>query len=65
MKTVYYKVDKVENGIRYLSVYLDGKLIAELECLGYIYYNREEVQMWLDANGYEDIEFNIEEMFNN
>lgn len=63
MKKLQYKVEKVEDGIRYLTVYSDGKILTELECLDYTYYNAEEIQMWLDDNGYGDEEYEIEEIF--
>ena len=62
MRTIQYKVDKVENGIRYLTVYLNGKILTELECFNYTYFNVEEVQHWLDDNGYGDKEFGIKEI---
>ena len=63
MKKLQYKVEKVEDGIRYLTVYCEGKIMTELECLGDYMTNGEEIEFWLDDNGYGDEEYEIEEIF--
>ena len=60
MKTIRYEVSTIEDNIRYINVYLDGFLLVELECLGGFLTNQEEIQNWLDDNGYGEESFNFE-----
>ena len=60
MKIIKYEVDTIEDNIRYINVYLDSFLLVELECLGSFLTDQEEIQNWLDDNGYEDDNFNFE-----
>lgn len=69
MKTLYFTVEKgtyddgTPNGLKTIRVYNKQlELVAELECfpddLGeYLYSDREEIQQYLDDNGYGDEEF--------
>lgn len=52
-----YSVEKIEDNLRYIKVWRDGILLVELECLGGFLTNEEEIQNWLDDNGYEDVVF--------
>lgn len=56
------------NGLRTITVYIIEnnipKTFAELECMTddlgkYFYSNEEEIQNYLDDNGYEDEEFDF------
>lgn len=69
MKKLYYTVEKhtyddgEPNGLRTLKVYgEDLRVFAELECMSddlgeYLRTNEEEIQEYLDDNGYSDEEF--------
>lgn len=54
MKTLQYKINKIENNIRYITVFTKNKVFAELECFGNFFTDEEEIQFWLDENGYGD-----------
>ena len=65
-KTIYYTIDFNER-IKSIKVYyinLDTlRLFVELECLlNSPYSNEEEIQMYLDENGYGDDEYNFEKI---
>lgn len=75
MKTIYYTVyyetydDGSQNGIRQITVYTiennTPKIFFvveayEVDAEGFPEFsNEEEIQTWLDNNGYEDEEFNF------
>ena len=77
MKKLYYTVyyerydEGSLNGIRNIYVYYiednTPKLMAYLEAMSddlgeHFYTNEEEIQMWLDDNGYGDDEYEFEEL---
>lgn len=60
MKTLKYRVERTEDNIRYITVFNNNKIFCEIECLGGFLTNEEEIQNWLDDNGYEDEVFNFD-----
>ena len=60
IKKLNYSVTQIENNIRYITVFDNGKIMAELECLAGFLSNEEEIQNWLDSNGYGDDVFEFE-----
>lgn len=54
MKKLTYVVNRIEDNIRYITVFDNGKILAEIECLGGFLTNDEEIQNWLDDNGFGD-----------
>ncbi len=61
MKRIDYLVKNTSVGIRTISLY-SPNLMAEIECLEGFYSNEEEIQNYLDDNGYEDETFEFFEM---
>lgn len=58
MKTLNYKVAIGITGVNIITVYEDKRFLCELGVLADSPYNLpEEIQNWLDDNGYEDEEF--------
>ena len=58
MKTLSYEVARGITGVSMITVYDDKGVLCELEVLTDSPYNfPEEIQNWLDDNGYEDEEF--------
>lgn len=54
----YKKTDVPERGIVQVEVFSNQKTFFEIECLKNSPYNiEEEIQNWLDDNGYDDIEY--------
>ena len=62
MKTLQYRVERLEDNIRYITVLDEGKTFIELECLSGFLTNEEEIQNWLDDNGYGDDVFEFEKI---
>ena len=62
MKKLQYKVERIEDNVRYITVYSNNKILTEIECLGGFLTNEEEIQNWLDDNGYEDDYFEFEKL---
>ena len=62
IKKLNYSVTQIENNIRYITVFDNGKILTELECLAGFLTNEEEIQNWLDDNGYEDEVFDFEKI---
>lgn len=61
-KKLTYRIERIEDNIRYITVYTNGKILTELECLAGFLTNEEEIQNWLDDNGYEDEVFDFEKI---
>lgn len=62
MRKLHYKVERIGEGLRKITVYTAGLVLCELECFDGIYSDWEEIQNWLDDNGYEDEEFDFEKI---
>ena len=62
MKKLQYKVERIEDNIRYITVYSNNKILTEIECLGGFLTNEEEIQNWLDDNDYKDNYFEFEKL---
>jgi len=61
MKRIDYSVKNTSEGIKTISLY-SPNLMAEIECFEGFYSNEEEIQNYLDDNGYEDETFEFFEM---
>lgn len=56
---LFYQV-RIANSIKYVTVYYQNTIFAELECLEHSPYSiEEEIQNYLDDNGFGDDEFEI------
>jgi hypothetical protein len=63
MKTLNYKYANGITGIDVITVYDDNSILCELDVFADSPYNPpEEIQNWLDNNGYEDEEFEFSEI---
>ena len=63
MKTLNYKYSHGITGIDIITVYDDGNVLCELDVFADSPYTpSEEIQNWLDDNGYEDEEFKFNEI---
>ena len=62
MRKLFYKVNHVNERFREITVFSGGLLLCELECLSNHLTNEEEIQQWLDDNGYGDEEFDFEKI---
>lgn len=61
MRKIYYSVKNESKEIRTLSLYVPN-LLAEIDCFNGFYSNEEEIQNYLDSNGYEDEIFEFVEI---
>jgi galactitol-specific phosphotransferase system IIB component len=62
-KVLKYKKEATDREVTLVTVYRKKKIFCEIECLDASSYNiPEEIQNWLDQNGYEDENFEIKEI---
>lgn len=56
-KTLTYKTEQIEDNVRIITVFTEGSQLTEIECWGGFLTDKEQIQSWLDDNGFGDEEF--------